>query len=95
MVTLRASEIFSNSELQLITLESVDFQHSKRDTGYRLYGNIEPIAVIVCGPDGTYVLDMEAKLVAFDQLRQNIPDLDAIIAPFYKAKKLRFRTEAK
>lgn len=81
MVTLRASEIFSDSRLTLIAVESVDFQHTKTNTGYRVYGNIEPIVLIVCGPDGTYALDMEAKLVTFDQLKQNIPELETLIAP--------------
>lgn len=85
MSTLRASVIFSDSRLTLIAVESVDLRHSKTNTGCRLYGNIEPVAVIVCGPDGTYALDMEAKLTAFDQLRQDIPELDTIIAPFYRA----------
>ena len=85
MSTLRTSVIFSDTRLTLIAVESVDIQHNKTNTGCRLYGNIEPIAVIVCGPDGSYALDMEAKLIAIEQLRQNIPELDTIIEPFYTA----------
>lgn len=85
MATLRATEIFNNARHRLIAIESVDFQYSKTYTSCRLYGNIEPIAVIVCGQDGNYVLDMEAKLTILDQLIQDIPELDAMIAPFKKA----------
>jgi hypothetical protein len=85
MGTLRASEIFNDSGLMLIAIESVDFRHSKTNTVCRIYGKIEPIAVIVCGPDAIYALDMEAKPAALDQLRQDIPELDAIIEPFNKA----------
>ena len=84
MGTLRASEIFNDSGLMLIAIESVDFRHSKTNTVCRMYGKIEPIAVIVCGPDAIYALDMEAKPAALDQLRQDIPELDAIIEPFDK-----------
>ncbi len=85
MDTLRTNEIFNDSGLRLMAIESVSFQHSKTNTGCRLYGNIEPIALIVSSPDGTYALDMEAKLTSLDQLRQNIPELDTIIAAFNKA----------
>jgi len=78
MSTLRISEIFRDSTFTLIAVESVNVWHSKTNTDCRLYGNIEPIAVIVSGLDGVYALDMDAKLIAFDQLRQNIPELDTI-----------------
>ena len=84
MGTLRASEIFNDSGLMLIAIESVDFRHSKTNTVCRMYGKIEPIAVIVCAPDATYALDMEAKPAALDQLRQEIPELDTIIASMAK-----------
>ena len=70
----------------LIAIESVDFRYSKTNTVCRMYGNIEPIALLVCGLDTTYALDMEAKPVAVEKLRQDIPELDAMIAPFNKAQ---------
>lgn len=82
MTILRATEIFNDSRLMLIAIESVNCNHSTTSTSYRLYGKIEPIAVIVCGPDGIYALNMEAKFTILDQLRQDIPELDAIIASF-------------
>ena len=82
MGTLRASEIFNDSRLMLIAVESVDVQHCKTYIGCRMFGNIKPIAVIVCGPDGTYALDVEAKPATLDQLRQDIPELDAIISRY-------------
>lgn len=85
MATLRANEIFNDFGFKLIAVESVDLRHSKTNSGCRLYGNIEPIVLIVSGPDGTYALDMEAKLTAFEQLRQNIPELDTIMASFNMA----------
>jgi len=81
MCPLRVREMFNDSRLTLLALESVDIQRSKTNAGCWLYGSIEPMAVIVCGPDGILALDMEAKLVALDRLMQEIPELETIIAP--------------
>jgi hypothetical protein len=85
MATLRATEIFNDARQMLIAIESVDFRYSKKNSSCRLYGSIDPIAVIVCGPHGIFALDMDAKLIVLDQLREELPELDAIIAPFNKA----------
>jgi len=66
----------------LIAVESMDYRHRKSNSSCGLYGNIKPIAVIVCGPDGVCAFDMEAKPTALEPLRQDIPELDAIIAAF-------------
>ncbi len=84
MGTLRTSEIFSAPMLTLIAVESVDFRYSKTNTYCHLYGKIKTIAVIVCSPDGIYTLDIDAKPANIDQLRKDIPELDAIVAPMIK-----------
>lgn len=81
MGTLRTSEIFNDSRLRIIAIESVDFRHNKTNAGYRMHGTIEPIAIVICGPDATYALDMKANPVNFDQLREELPELDTMIAP--------------
>jgi len=86
MSTLRAREIFNNSALMLIAVESVDFRHNKTGTSCQLFCNIEPIAVIICGPDTSYALDMKAKPATIDQLRQDVPGMDAIITAFSDAQ---------
>lgn len=82
MASLRATEIFKDSEHVLIAIESVDFRHITTRASCQLYGKIEPIAVIVCSSDGIRVLDMEARLIRLEQLSQGIPELDGIIASF-------------
>ena len=77
--TLRTSEIFNDTGMRLIAVESVDIQHGKTGTVCQLSCNIKPVAVIVCGTELCYALDMDANPVAIDQLRQDIPGLDAII----------------
>jgi len=86
MATLRIRHLFNDSALTLIAVESVDSRRTITSTRCQLYGQIEPIAVVVCSSDGTYALDMEAKPADLDELRQAIPELDAAIAPFANAR---------
>ncbi len=94
MKTLRAIEIYKDTKLTLIAIESVDYQQSKTNMGWRLFGKIEPTAVIVCGTDTTYALDMESNPADFGYLKQEIPELDAIIAPFIKQKAGTYRVNS-
>lgn len=82
MDTLRASEIFNNSRFKIITVESVSLNRRKANTSCLLNGRIKPIAVVICGPDAVYALDMGAKLISLEQLTQNIPELDDFITPY-------------
>jgi uncharacterized spore protein YtfJ len=82
---LRATEIFNDSRLMLVTIESVTNSHDQTGLTYSLYGMIEPVAVIACTLDGVYALDMKSNMIAIDQLKQDIPELDAMIARFNRA----------
>ena len=82
METLRAREIFSDVRLSLFAVESVDVQQGKTRSSCHVYGRMAPVAVIVCGPDKAYALDMESKPTSLDRLRQDIPGLNAMIASF-------------
>ena len=82
MTFLRASEIFNDPGRRLIAIESVDFVYHKPGSACVLYAKVEPVALIVCAPDSRCALDMQARPIALDQLRRNMPELDAIMAPF-------------
>jgi len=82
MFSLRATEIFHDSGKMLIAIESVNYSYSRSSPGYQLNGNIAPIAIIVCSPDGIYALDMEAETTDIDHFRQDIAELDAMISSF-------------
>lgn len=69
----------------LMAIESIDYRFSKVNTSYLLHLSVEPVAIIVCGSDEIYALDLDANLITLDQLRQDIPELDEIISPFNKA----------
>ena len=82
MASLRATEFFNDSEHMLIAIECVDCTHMTTRASCQFYGKIEPIAVIVCSSDGIHALDMEAGFIRLEQLRQDIPELDGMIASF-------------
>jgi hypothetical protein len=85
MTALRATEIFNDAKQMLIAIESVGCRHIKTSKSYQLYGKIEPIAVIVCSSGEIYAFDMAARYILLDELRQNVPELDGIIASFNNA----------
>jgi hypothetical protein len=80
MGTCRINEIVIDPALTLIVVETVDLQTTTSKTGGFLIGNIAPIAVVVCREDGTTALDMEAKPASVEQLRRDIPELDAALS---------------
>lgn len=79
MSSLRSREIYNEYGYRLLAVESVDVRCSNFAYGCQLFGKIEPVAVIVCGPRGVYALDAEARPVDLDQLRQDIPGLDELL----------------
>ena len=81
----RATEIFNDSRRMLVAIESVIYSHGKTDLTYRSYGMVEPVAVIVCSLEGVYALDMKSNMITIDQFKQDVPELDAIIARFNHA----------
>lgn len=85
MQTLRASEIFRNARLMLVAVQSVEFRHGCANTGCQVFGSIEPIAVVVCGLDAIYALDMKAKPIPLEQLSADVPGLDALLTAFRQA----------
>lgn len=86
MTTLRASEIFNDSRLRLIAIESVDFRSSKTTTLCQMFGKIEPIALVVCGRDAAYALDMEARPATLEHLRRDVPGLDAMLRGYMESE---------
>ncbi len=77
MMKLRSREIYKDSNVTLIAVESIGFRPGKTTFGIHLSGTIEPFAVIVSSPDGTYALGMDGQALDPDQLRRDIPDIRA------------------
>lgn len=84
MGALRAREIINEPMLKLIVVESIDLRPRKTQIGWHCLGKMEPIAVIVCSLDGTYALDVDAQPADVERLRQDVPELDAMVSPSNK-----------
>ena len=82
MKTLRLRKILDEDARKLIAVESVESTQSKTDTGGRFFGSIKPIALVVCDPRGSYALDIEARTADLEQLRRDLPELDALVEQF-------------
>jgi hypothetical protein len=80
MVTLRARPVFSDSTVHVFAVESCEIARRRSAGGYQLFGTADPVAVVVCDPDSVYALDMAAKPINLEQLREAVPALDSIIA---------------
>ena len=82
MATMHASRLYSDASRTLIAVGTVELHLDKSSNSCRLYGNIAPVAVIVCSPNETYAMDMQAKPAALDKLRQATPELESMMAAY-------------
>jgi len=77
MTRLRPREIYKDSNVTLIAVESIDFRPGTTNFGFHFSGTIEPIAVVVSGSDAAYGLGMDGQALDLVQLRQDIPEISA------------------
>ena len=75
MTRLRPREIYKDSNVTLIAVESIDFRPGTTNFGFHFSGTIQPTAEIISGPDGTYGLGMDGQALDLDELRRAIPDI--------------------
>ena len=78
MTKLRSREVYKDANVTLVAVESIDFRPGKRTFGFHVSGTIEPVAIIVSDPGGTYALGMDAQALDLDQMRRDIPDIWAL-----------------
>lgn len=86
MAAFRSVEIFRDSTRTVVAVEAADSRRGRTRTGSQFYADIVPVAIIVHGRDGAYALDMDAKPVGLDRLKQDVPELDSIVARLNKAQ---------
>ena len=80
MGTCRINEMFIDPTLTLLVVEAVEFRTTTTTSGGFIIGKIAPIAVVVCSQDGTTALDMQANPASVEQLKRDIPELDAVLS---------------
>ena len=78
MATIRPRPVFSDSTVTIVAIESIEIDQHRTAMGNQLFGAARPVAVVICAPDSTYALDLSAKPIDLEQLRQEIPDLEAV-----------------
>jgi hypothetical protein len=76
---LRALEFLYHRNTRLIAVESVALRSGRSGRNCILQGRIKPVAVIVCGPQGAYALDMDARPADLSKLRATVPGLEALL----------------
>ena len=67
---LRSRLIYSDATRTVRVVESVETWHHQSSTRCQIAGKIEPLAVVVNGPDGQYALDVDAQPIDGDSLSQ-------------------------
>ena len=85
MATIRPRPVFSDSTLTIVAIESIEIEQHRTIMGNQLFGAARPVAVVICAPDSAYALDMSAKSIDFERLRQEIPGLEAIITSHFSS----------
>ncbi len=68
MAEVRARTVFSDHEITVTAVESVEFQTNISNRRRFAVGSLRPIAVIVREPGRTYALDMAAKPVDIEAI---------------------------
>ncbi len=82
MDSIRASEIYRGTGFVLVALERMEYRQDKMKHLCQVYGQIEPIAVVVCRPDAVTALDTTGAPVAIKHLKEIITDLDGMLEPY-------------
>ena len=67
---LRNRQVFRDKALTISVVESVESWHDQSSSRCQVIGKIEPLAVVVSGPDGDYALDVNAQPIDPDHLSQ-------------------------
>lgn len=68
MAGVRTRTLFSDNELTVTAVESVEFQTDRSRRRRFVTGSLRPVAVIVREQDRTYALDMAAQPVDIDRM---------------------------
>lgn len=82
MRIFRARPVRVDERLALIAIESVESHRHRSSNGCGFSAFVEPVALVVCDPETVRALDMQGNSVDMDELRRNVPDLDAELGTY-------------
>ena len=77
METFRARPVSVEQRFSLIAIECVESHRHRSSNGCRFSALLEPVALVVCGPETIRALDMQGNAMDVDELRRNVPELDS------------------
>ena len=77
MVKFRINTLLIDPLLTIVVIEAVESRATKTETGGYLFGSVAPIAVVACRSNEITAWDMQARPASVEQLRRDIPGLDA------------------
>lgn len=75
----RICEIYSEAGLRLLAV-SVTAMHCSFNNNLSVFGNIKPVAVIVCRGSDIYALNTEGGIIPLEELAEQVPEIDTLIA---------------
>ena len=81
-MTVYAKHLYRDSNLIVVILESItvdSYQSPSNMCG--VVGRVGPIAILICGPESNYALDMDTNAIGLDRLRRQVPELNSIVNP--------------
>jgi hypothetical protein len=78
MSRLRVRELHREESLSIHAVESIDVQRMSSDTGYHLFAQLAPVAVIVFDSGAVKAFNMAAEEIDFPRLTARVPELAAV-----------------
>lgn len=79
MTTLRANTIYSSAATRVIAIESIECLPQKSVGFYRLYASIEAAALIVCGANQNFVVNLAPTEISLEEFEQRVPGLRSML----------------
>lgn len=79
MQKLRATEIYANEVIRVVLIEAIHCNAEKSGRFYRLYGHVEPTAMVVCEAGDKRVVNLAPVETSLDALKRNVPGLRVLL----------------
>jgi hypothetical protein len=80
MRKVRATTIYSDSAMKVIAVESLRSYRNADHRRCHLYGELRPLAVVVCASDSISAVDINGRAMDVDRLSEEVPSLRTTIS---------------
>ncbi len=89
MQALRIRQLSCEPTDICVVVESLVLEQRKFSSGCVTNGKLEPVAVVIGRHDDVHAFDMRAKSIDLEQLKTQLPELNATIASFLSQSGVR------